>query len=86
MEVQLVLKNHLAKISFINKRDTLTAEEINRLFEPFYRSSNAEGKTGTGLGLTLTRTIIGLHKGVLTAESSPDKGTIFNITLPTLNK
>jgi len=86
VEVQLLLKNHLAEIIFINKSDSLTAEEINRLFEPFYRSSNAEGKTGTGLGLTLTRTIIGLHKGVLTAESSLEKGTIFVITLPTLNK
>ena len=86
VEVLLKLNNHLAEIVFINKSDSLTAEEINRLFEPFYRSSNAEGKTGTGLGLTLTRTIIGLHKGVLNAESSPDKGTIFNITLPTLNK
>jgi len=86
VEVQLKLNSHVAEIVFVNKSDSLTAEEVHRLFEPFYRSTNAEGKTGTGLGLTLTRTIIGLHKGILTAESSPEQGTIFIITLPTLNK
>jgi len=84
--VQLKLNGHQAEIVFSNKSDTLSAEEISRLFEPFYRSSNAGGKAGVGLGLTLTRRIIGLHKGVMSAVSDPENGTVFTITLPTLKK
>lgn len=86
VEVKLKFNNYETEIVFTNKSDILTQEEINRLFEPFYRSANAEGKTGTGLGLTLTRRIIGLHKGSLTAESNPEHGTTFIIVLPTLKK
>ncbi|HEY0731380.1 MAG TPA: ATP-binding protein, partial [Chitinophagaceae bacterium] len=69
VEVELIFRGQEAELIFSNKSDTLSADELNRLFEPFYRSQNAEGKSGVGLGLTLTRRIIGLHKGTLHAES-----------------
>ncbi len=86
VEVQLNFRGAEAELVFINKSDTLSAEEITRIFEPFYRSRNAEGKPGVGLGLTLTRRIIGIHKGTLRMESDQERGTIFTITLPTLHK
>jgi signal transduction histidine kinase len=86
VHVKLSFRGQDAELTFINKSDTLSADELNRLFEPFYRSLNAEGQPGVGLGLTLTRRIIGLHKGTLKAESDPEKGTIFTIVLPTLKK
>jgi signal transduction histidine kinase len=86
VEVELIFRGQEAELIFSNKSDTLSADELNRLFEPFYRSQNAEGKSGVGLGLTLTRRIIGLHKGTLHAESDPRKGTFFRIVLPTLKK
>ena len=85
-QVSIYFKNHDATIVFSNKSDTLSAEELNRLFEPFYRSKNAEGKPGVGLGLTLTKRIIGIHKGTLTAISDIEKGTEFTVHLPTLSK
>ena len=86
VHVKLSFRGQDAELTFTNKSDTLSADELNRLFEPFYRSLNAEGQPGVGLGLTLTRRIIGLHKGTLRAESDPEKGTIFTIVLPTLKK
>lgn len=73
-------------ITFKNNSDMLTNEEISKLFEPFYRGSNARGKQGTGLGLTLTRRIISLHKGTLTVNSTSEQGTVLVIKLPTLRK
>jgi two-component system, OmpR family, sensor histidine kinase ArlS len=80
----LLLKGEQAEILFVNKSEFIPSEEIEKLFEPFYRSSNAGTKPGVGLGLTLTRRIIGLHKGNLTLHSDAVSGTIIHVTLPTL--
>ncbi len=85
-KVDLMFNGEEAVIIFSNKSDFLPSEEIEKLFEPFYRSSNAGNKPGVGLGLTLTRRIIGLHKGNLTIQSDPVFGTHIQITLPTLKR
>ncbi len=85
VEVNLHFNRQEIELVFKNKSDSLSAEELGRLFEPFYRSSNSDGKPGFGLGLTLTRRIIRLHKGELTASSEED-GTVFRIVLPALRK
>lgn len=85
-KTSLILNGNEAAIVFTNKSDFISAEEIDRLFEPFYRGVNAETKPGVGLGLTLTRRIIGLHKGSLTIQSDAVTGTIITILLPTLKK
>lgn len=48
------------------------------LFDPFV--TRKEG--GTGLGLSVSRRIVEAHGGTITAESSPEKGTLFTVTLP----
>ncbi|MDZ4793932.1 MAG: HAMP domain-containing sensor histidine kinase [Bacteroidota bacterium] len=82
----LLFNGSVTEILFTNKSDFLPTDEIEKLFEPFYRSSNAENKPGVGLGLTLTRRIISLHKGTLTLRFDPEKGTVIHIVLPTLKK
>jgi len=82
--LQLFFRNDKAEILFFNKGDIIPDDEINRLTEPFYRGANAEGNQGVGLGLTLNRRIIGLHKGLLEIQSDPDNGTTVRIQLPTL--
>lgn len=52
------------------------------IFEEFHRGP-VEGRTaGTGLGLTLTRRIVGLHGGALTARRNPHGCSTFTFTLP----
>jgi len=85
-KVELLIKGTEAEIIFSNKSEFIPSEEIEKLFEPFYRSANAGDQPGVGLGLTLTRRIIGLHKGDLTIHSEPVKGTTIHITLPTLKR
>jgi signal transduction histidine kinase len=58
-------------------------EEINHIFEPFYRSPAVaqSGIHGTGLGLPLTRKIVEAMGGRLTAQSELGKGSSFTIHL-----
>jgi len=51
-----------------------------KVFEPFFTTKPAG--QGTGLGLSLCRTIVGQHGGTLTLTSAPGHGTTFVIALP----
>ena len=56
--------------------------EEELIFEEFHRGA-AEGRSaGTGLGLALTRRIVALHGGQLSARRNPEGGSTFTFTLP----
>ena len=62
----------------------IPAEEQDRLFERFFRSSNATEQAipGTGLGLTIAKTIVERHEGSIEIESVEGKGTTVRVRLP----
>ncbi len=62
----------------------MNAETLKRVFEPFVQGSTTTRTdfSGTGLGLSLTKKLAELIGGTLTAESEPDKGSTFTLTLP----
>jgi signal transduction histidine kinase len=62
----------------------IKAEEVDKVFDKFYRSTDPRvGKiTGTGLGLTLAREVIRLHGGDVTLQSELDNGSTFTATFP----
>ena len=59
----------------------IAPEFAARVFDPFF-SRRADGIAGTGLGLTIVRTIVNRLKGEIDFESEPGKGTCFRIRLP----
>lgn len=57
--------------------------DLGRIFDGFYRGKAAEsGTSGAGIGLAVTRRIVDIHGGSVTAESEPGRGSTFVITLP----
>jgi signal transduction histidine kinase/ligand-binding sensor domain-containing protein/DNA-binding response OmpR family regulator len=62
----------------------ISADEIPRIFDKFYqaKSSSKIASQGTGIGLSLTKSLVELHNGKITAESIRDHSTIFTISLP----
>jgi signal transduction histidine kinase len=68
----------------MNKGDVIAEEEIEKIFQPFFRSVNASDVKGFGLGLALAKRIVGLHKGNIDVQSDLEQGTTFTITLCSL--
>jgi signal transduction histidine kinase len=59
-------------------------DEINKIFEPFYRGHNALQIRGHGLGLSICKKIVQIHNGHITVTSAPQEGTTFTVILPHL--
>ncbi len=62
----------------------LTPQQVERVFDRFWRADAARTRTmgGTGLGLSIAREDALLHEGMLEAWGSPGKGASFRLTLP----
>ena len=69
-------------IKFEDKGIGIPGEEMNKVFEPFYRASNSSKKQGHGIGLSLVKRIIEMHSGVLNISSQINVGTQITISLP----
>lgn len=64
----------------------MCAEEMEKLFQRYYRGTNTEAKTeGTGLGMAIAKQIIEISGGSIQVESEPGKGTDLIICFPVLN-
>jgi PAS domain S-box-containing protein len=63
----------------------IAEEELPKVLDKFYRSSDprVHGETGSGLGLSITQEIVRLHGGTLSVSSEVNKGSKFTIILPT---
>ncbi|MFI5842798.1 sensor histidine kinase [Catenuloplanes sp. NPDC051500] len=67
----------------------LSQEQIDRVFERFYRADAARTRTAagtisTGLGLAIVAAIVSSHDGVVEVESTPGNGATFRVRLPLL--
>jgi len=71
-------------ISVRDSGEGISAEDANHIFERFYRAdkSRARRSGGSGLGLTIARTLVETMGGQIGVESNPEQGSRFWFTLP----
>ncbi|MAW64996.1 MAG: hypothetical protein CMD18_02265 [Flavobacteriales bacterium] len=80
-EIKISFKKQL-EINVIDFGRGIPNNEINKLFQPFFRSNSAQDIEGTGLGLVICKRYIELQKGTLCVQSILNKKTTFTISLP----
>lgn len=85
-QIALSVKNHPDHISseVSDSGIGIPKEELSKVFDEFYRASNIprDVKSGSGLGLSIVKQIIDIHKGNISVSSEPGTWTKFSFILP----
>ena len=63
----------------------IARDDLDRVFERFYKGERSRTGGGTGLGLSIARHVVEAHGGTIRAESEgPGRGSTFSFTLPSV--
>ena len=83
IEIKASVENDWLRISVTDFGDGISAENIEKITEPFFRiKETGSKKSGFGMGLSLTKKIMEVHKGNLKIQSELNKYSIFTMNLP----
>jgi hypothetical protein len=84
IEVHVTVTGDHARVGVRDTGPGISADRMNRIFEPFTQgdSSTTRSKGGTGLGLTVSRRLAKLLGGELLVESTAGAGSTFTLVLP----
>ena len=87
VEVSIIYNQNAELPVKISVKDTgigIDKEKLPHIFDRFYQADNQGdiSNMGTGIGLSITYEFVKLHKGKISVESEPDKGTTFMVELP----
>ncbi|MBI4791048.1 MAG: response regulator [Chloroflexi bacterium] len=72
-------KDDSVLVAVIDTGEGMTEETRRRVFDPFF---STKGTGHTGLGLSIASNLVGQHKGMLTVESQPGRGSAFTVSIP----
>ena len=86
IKVEVSSTDNQAKIAVHDQGLGIPADELDKLFKPFQKTSvkSTGGEKSTGLGLSIAKRIVEAHKGSIGVESTEGKGTSFYVTFPRL--
>jgi signal transduction histidine kinase len=75
-------QDHGVLLSVTDTGIGIAAEDLSRIYDPFYRGTNSRREQGFGLGLTTVKSIIESHGWNITVASRLGAGTTFTIRMP----
>ena len=76
--------NHTLVIQVVDDGIGIAADQHEKIFEKFFQVDSTKSRRyeGTGIGLSIAKSIVEAHHGMLSVQSEPNVGTTFTITLP----
>lgn len=77
-----IIKNneHYAQITFSDTGKGISEQHLDLIFNRFYKADRLS--SGSGIGLELTKVLVGLHNGTIEVKSKKNKGSSFIVTIP----
>jgi len=73
------------EIRISNNGEVPQSDDLQQLFSTFYRGSNAKGKTGSGIGLSIVQRIIQLHGGTVLYQTPDAQTNVVLLSFPSFN-
>lgn len=82
LQMQIQEEKKEFSITVINDGHLIPDSEKENIFNPFYRLKETENQQGSGIGLSLARSLTEFHKGTLSYQQTTDGKNQFRLTLP----
>ncbi len=82
IEIKARLINHTLEIFVADRGEGIPIEDLERIFDKFYRVHRPDNVSGTGLGLSISKGIVEAHGGRIRAENRRGGGTVITVSLP----
>jgi two-component system sensor histidine kinase BaeS len=84
LEIRAEVSGDFITIEFQDSKPGVSMQDMERLFERFYRVEGSRNRSsgGAGLGLTISKKIVDAHEGIISAHSSPLGGLLIRISMP----
>jgi two-component system phosphate regulon sensor histidine kinase PhoR len=82
--VSLEIRDAIASVSVADTGMGIPEDELPKLWQEFFRASNAKqsGIPGTGLGLSIVKRRVEAYGGMISVQSAVNQGTTVTVTLP----
>jgi signal transduction histidine kinase len=84
VEIKLQHTDEHVELVFKDNGIGISEDDLQKIFEPFYRGTNTHLFPGSGIGLPLVNQIIKNHNGTIKLTSKVGIGTVFTVVLPTI--
>ena len=85
IDVQIQVADGQVLLSVTDTGIGIAADQLDKIFERFHRVENIQGRSqeGTGIGLSMVKELVKIHKGNISVSSQPGVGSTFTVVIPT---